>query len=77
MNGVVLNLLGNAEFTVWTSVLTVALLYFYFYYDFAGYSDIAIGFGLLLGIKGPGKLQKAVSGDNCQRVLAELAHYAG
>lgn len=35
------------------SILTLFLLYLYFYYDFAGYSDIAIGFGLLLGIRVP------------------------
>jgi alginate O-acetyltransferase complex protein AlgI len=36
-----------------TSVTITVLLYFYFYFDFAGYSDIAIGFGLLIGIKVP------------------------
>ena len=35
------------------SVLIVVSQYVSFYFDFAGYSDIAIGFGLLLGIKVP------------------------
>jgi alginate O-acetyltransferase complex protein AlgI len=58
LNGLVLRLLDNTAFTVWSSLLTIALMYFYFYYDFAGYSDIAIGFGLLLGIRVPENFRK-------------------
>jgi alginate O-acetyltransferase complex protein AlgI len=58
LNGLVQKLLGNPSFTVWTSVLTVVVLYLYVYFDFAGYSDIAIGFGLLLGIKVPENFRK-------------------
>jgi alginate O-acetyltransferase complex protein AlgI len=46
-------LLSPKELTVFTSVIVVVLLYMYFYFDFAGYSDIAIGFGLLMGIRVP------------------------
>ena len=47
------SLLGAATLTWWSSILTIATLYLYFYYDFAGYSDIAIGLGLLMGITVP------------------------
>ena len=39
--------------SILVSLTTIGLLYMYFYFDFAGYSDIAIGFGLLLGIRVP------------------------
>ncbi len=58
LNGAVQKLLGNTSFTLWTSTLTILILYLYFYYDFAGYSDIAIGFGLLMGIKVPENFRK-------------------
>ncbi len=35
------------------SIATIASLYLYFFFDFAGYSHIAIGLGLLLGIRVP------------------------
>jgi len=35
------------------SIATIACLYLYFFFDFAGYSHIAIGFGLLLGVRVP------------------------
>jgi len=47
--------------TIWISVLTIVALYLYFYFDFAGYSDIAIGLGLLLGIKVPENFRKPFS----------------
>jgi alginate O-acetyltransferase complex protein AlgI len=47
-----------AQPTAVTSIATVALLYLFFYYDFAGYSDIAIGFGLLIGIRVPENFRK-------------------
>jgi alginate O-acetyltransferase complex protein AlgI len=53
LDGVISRFLNVSHPTVTISVLTIALLYFFFYYDFAGYSDIAIGFGLLIGIKVP------------------------
>lgn len=46
-------LMGTPSLTPWVSLLIIVTLYLYFYFDFAGYSDIAIGFGLLLGIKVP------------------------
>lgn len=47
------SLLAQESLTAYASLLTIASLYLYFYFDFAGYSDIAIGFGLLLGIRVP------------------------
>jgi len=35
------------------SFLLLVCLYLFFYFDFAGYSDIAVGFGLLMGIRVP------------------------
>src|SRR5262249_24996265 len=46
-------LLAKPSLTVWMSSVTIVAFYLYFYFDFAGYSDIEIGFGLLLGIKVP------------------------
>lgn len=53
INGFVEKLLAIPNPTVFHSILVILLLYLYFYYDFSGYSDIAIGFGLLLGIRVP------------------------
>jgi alginate O-acetyltransferase complex protein AlgI len=39
--------------TVLVSAASIVLLYLYFYFDFAGYSDMAIGYGLLMGIRVP------------------------
>jgi alginate O-acetyltransferase complex protein AlgI len=50
--------LGTEHFNFFKSGLTIALLYVYFYFDFAGYSDIAIGFGSLLGVKVPENFRK-------------------
>lgn len=58
LNEAVEYLLGLPELTFSISVITVTLLYLYFYFDFAGYSDIAIGFGLLMGIKVPENFRK-------------------
>ena len=58
LNGAVQSLLTVAQPTIWISSLTILLLYLFFYFDFAGYSDIAIGFGLLLGIKVPENFRK-------------------
>lgn len=53
LNEFVTKLLAAKELTLFTSVAVVVMLYMYFYFDFAGYSDIAIGFGLLMGIRVP------------------------
>ncbi len=58
LNEAVTKILALTELTVLTSALTVVLLYLYFYFDFAGYSDIAIGFGLLMGIRVPENFRK-------------------
>ena len=58
LNGAVQSLLTITQPTIWISSLTILLLYLFFYFDFAGYSDIAIGFGLLLGIKVPENFRK-------------------
>jgi alginate O-acetyltransferase complex protein AlgI len=53
LDQVVLTQLASAALAPWQSALIVVGLYLFFYFDFAGYSDIAIGFGLLLGIRVP------------------------
>jgi alginate O-acetyltransferase complex protein AlgI len=58
LNGVIEKMLPAKEFTIATSIAIITLLYLYFYFDFAGYSDIAIGFGLLIGIKVPENFRK-------------------
>ncbi len=51
-------LLAAESLTVVDSAALTITLYLYFYFDFAGYTDIAIGFGLLLGIKVPENFRK-------------------
>ena len=46
-------MLASDEQAVYLSLAITICLYLYFFFDFAGYSHIAIGFGLLLGIKVP------------------------
>ncbi len=58
LNEAVTKLLSYRTLTILTSALVVVLLYLYFYFDFAGYSDIAIGFGLLMGIRVPENFRK-------------------
>jgi alginate O-acetyltransferase complex protein AlgI len=58
LNGALQSLLTVVQPTIWISGLTIMLLYLFFYFDFAGYSDIAIGFGLLLGIRVPENFRK-------------------
>jgi alginate O-acetyltransferase complex protein AlgI len=58
LNGIVEWLLAQGVATPLTSLLVVVALYLYFYFDFAGYSDIAISFGLLLGIRVPENFKK-------------------
>ncbi|MHC4860451.1 MAG: MBOAT family O-acyltransferase [Planctomycetota bacterium] len=52
------DLLAGSRPTVYASIAVLFFLYLYFYFDFAGYSDIAIGFGLLLGIRVPENFRK-------------------
>lgn len=49
----VVAMLAVPDLAPWQSVIVIVSLYLYFYFDFAGYSDIAIGFGLLLGVRVP------------------------
>jgi alginate O-acetyltransferase complex protein AlgI len=58
LNEAVSKMFSYASLTILTSTLLVVLLYLYFYFDFAGYSDIAIGFGLLMGIRVPENFRK-------------------
>ena len=51
-------LLHSSVINAYASLLTVAMLYLYFYYDFAGYSDVAIGFGGFMGIRVPENFRK-------------------
>jgi len=53
LNKLAAPLLALPSLAPWQSVATIVSLYLFFYFDFAGYSDIAIGFGLLLGIRVP------------------------
>lgn len=53
LDGAVAAILARGELNAPWSALLVACLYLYFYFDFAGYSDLAIGFGGLLGFKVP------------------------
>ncbi len=58
LNGMLEKMLLAKQFNIVTSIAIIVLLYLYFYFDFAGYSDIAIGFGLLIGIKVPENFRK-------------------
>jgi alginate O-acetyltransferase complex protein AlgI len=58
LNEAISKILSSTSLIFLTSVLVVVLLYLYFYFDFAGYSDIAIGFGLLMGIRVPENFRK-------------------
>lgn len=58
INGALEKLLADPNPTIQISVLIIVLLFLFFYFDFAGYSDIAIGFGLILGIRVPENFRK-------------------
>lgn len=64
LNEAVTKVLAASQLTILTSILAIILLYLYFYFDFAGYSDIAIGFGLLMGIKVPENFRKPFLATN-------------
>lgn len=53
LDAVVKHLLGLPHLNAYGSIAVIVCLYLYFYFDFAGYSDVAIGLGLLLGIRVP------------------------
>src|SRR5258705_1623591 len=58
LNEGVERMLGGGDMTFLSSVVTIILFYLYFYFDFAGYSDVAIGYGLLMGITVPENCRK-------------------
>jgi alginate O-acetyltransferase complex protein AlgI len=51
LDQMVKRLLGLPTLKAYESIAVITLLYLYFYFDFAGYSDVAIGFGGLMGIQ--------------------------
>jgi alginate O-acetyltransferase complex protein AlgI len=53
LDKVVISMLALANIAAWQSIVVIVSLYLFFYFDFAGYSDIAIGVGLLLGVRVP------------------------
>jgi alginate O-acetyltransferase complex protein AlgI len=53
LDQLVKRLLGLTTLNAYGSLAIIVLLYLYFYFDFAGYSDVAIGFGGLMGIRVP------------------------
>ena len=64
---------------LYTGAETLIAVYAYalqIYYDFSGYTDIAIGSALLLGIKLPRQFQPSLRRRKHRRFLAPLAHYA-
>ena len=63
LNQVIGSLLPGAQ-TVLTSSAAIALLYLYFYFDFAGYSDMAIGYGQLMGVTVPENFRKPFLATN-------------
>jgi alginate O-acetyltransferase complex protein AlgI len=58
LNEAVILLLDGGSPTLGRSLGITTSLYLYFYFDFAGYSDIAIGFGGLLGVRVPENFKK-------------------
>ena len=57
----------------WVGVVAYA---FQIYFDFSGYSDMAVGLGRMFGFEIPEELRLAVPGRKHHRVLAALAHLA-
>ena len=57
----------------WSALFAFAMQ---IYFDFSGYSDIAIGCARLFGFVFPGEFPDAVSSDERHRLLAPLAHHA-
>ena len=63
----------RARFDAWVGVLAYA---FQIYFDFCGYSDMAVGLGRMLGLRVPEELRRAVPRGKHHRGLAALAHLA-
>ena len=64
---------------LYTGAETLIAVYAYafqIYYDFSGYTDIAIGSALLLGIKLPPNFNASLRRGQHRRLLAPLAHHA-
>ena len=59
--------------TAWLGALAYTLQ---LYFDFSGYSDMAIGLGLMLGFKLPENFDRPYSAASDHRLLAALAHVA-
>ena len=57
----------------WVGILCYSLQ---IYFDFSGYSDMAIGLGRLLGFHFPENFDQPYRSRQCHRVLAALAHDA-
>lgn len=51
----------SGEMNVWQSGLALLAFYILLYFDFSGYTDIAIGFGRLMGIQVPENFKKPFS----------------
>ena len=68
------NVAGNpGMLTAWSGVLAFGMQ---IYFDFSGYTDMAIGMAKLLGFHFPGQLPAAVPGIQHHGLLAALAHFA-
>ena len=61
----------SAPTIAWLGALCYALQ---LYFDFSGYSDMAIGLGCIFGLKLPLNFDIALQGDQYLRLLASLAH---
>ena len=64
---------------LYTGTETLMAVYAYalqIYYDFSGYTDIALGSALLLGIKLPQNFNRSLRGGKRRRFLAPMAHHA-
>jgi alginate O-acetyltransferase complex protein AlgI len=63
LNEVIEVLLAGSP-TIFSSTASITLLYLSFYFDFAGYSDMAIGYGLLMGVKVPENFRRPFLATN-------------
>lgn len=55
------DLLASGDLRPWTSAAVLAVFYVMLFFDFSGYSDIAVGFGRLFGIQVPENFKKPFS----------------
>ncbi len=65
------NLYTGAE-----NLIAVYAYAFQLFYDFSGYTDIAMGSRAAAGNQVAGKFQSSIRGRECRRFLAPLAHHA-